>query len=177
VEQNLKLRVENMLYTEQRISTGQFADDSCSYYVKTKGEVKMSLMDVFRHKGIEVIELADKGVELRKKWENKFTDEISLSEKKSIYFDQFLWHVFSYEKLSCLKNEEAMKAFNQEPKKCCYVFYQHHDNAFMINNADKIKAEDFENEHDVYVVDKNFHWTFVHTHEYYCGPYFYKASK
>jgi uncharacterized protein YkuJ len=144
---------------------------------KTERGIKMSLMNLFRKKGIEFTELPDKGAELRKKWENRFTDSISSSEKKSIYFDQYLWHVFSYEKLSCLKNEEAMKSFNQEPKKTCFVFYQHDNNVFMINNADKLKAKDFKNEHDVYVVDENFNWTFVHTHEEYCGPYFYKVSE
>ncbi|WP_199426956.1 DUF4275 family protein [Thermaerobacillus caldiproteolyticus] len=137
----------------------------------------MGLKDVLQDKKIVVTELTNKGEELRKQWENKFADSISLVEKDSIYFDQFLWHVFSYEKLSCLKDEEAIKAFNNEIKKVCYVFYQHDDHALMLNNAERIKAEDFENENDVYVVDKDFEWTYVHTHEYYCGPYFYKPIK
>ncbi|WP_372459295.1 DUF4275 family protein [Alkalihalobacillus deserti] len=53
-------------------------------------------------------------------------------------------------------------------------FYQQSNNAYKLNNADKIKAEDFNNESDVYIVDTNFNWTYVHTHEDDCGPYFYK---
>ncbi|RDY23202.1 DUF4275 family protein [Romboutsia maritimum] len=39
-----------------------------------------------------------------------------------------------------------------------------------------MKAEDFNNEFDVYVVDKNMSWTYVHTHEDYFNPYFFKKT-
>ena len=47
----------------------------------------------------------------------------------------------------------------------------------MLENARRIKAEDIINEidgyiDDVYVVDIDFSWTYIHTHEYFCGPYF-----
>ena len=32
----------------------------------------------------------------------------------------------------------------------------------------------FADKHDVYLVDKDFTWTYVHTHEEACGPYFCK---
>ncbi|MBT2723991.1 DUF4275 family protein [Bacillus sp. ISL-46] len=30
---------------------------------------------------------------------------------------------------------------------------------------------------DVYVVDKDFTWTYILTHEYFCGPYFYQPGE
>jgi Domain of unknown function (DUF4275) len=42
----------------------------------------------------------------------------------------------------------------------------------IIENANKIKAEDFIDEEDVYVVDREFKWTYVKTHEEEYGPYF-----
>lgn len=45
-----------------------------------------------------------------------------------------------------------------------------------------IKAEDLINElngyiDDVYVVDKDFSWTYIYSHEYFCGPYFFHPVK
>jgi Domain of unknown function (DUF4275) len=111
---------------------------------------------------------------LRKKWEDQFTGIISPQEKKSIYFDQYLWHVFSYEKLPCFKEEKAMNAFNSERKDVCFVFYQHDDRTFMLTNAENLKAGDLESEHDVYVVDEHFKCAYVYTHEDFCRPYFYR---
>ena len=34
----------------------------------------------------------------------------------------------------------------------------------------------FADKHDVYLVDKDFTWTYVHTHEEACGPYFCKRG-
>lgn len=72
-----------------------------------------------------------------------------------------------------MKEEEADIAFNKELKQSCYVFYQHSDDALILENASYLNAGDFLNEEDVYVVDKGFNWTYVRTHETgWCGPYF-----
>ncbi|MFJ7976644.1 DUF4275 family protein [Peribacillus sp. NPDC096379] len=104
--------------------------------------------------------------------------------KKPIYiYDEdglcgFLWHVFSYEKKKCLKEEQVDIAFNKGQKQSCYVFYQHSDDAYILENASSLTANDFVNEYDVYVVDKGFNWTYVRTHETgWCGPYFSRKVK
>jgi hypothetical protein len=134
----------------------------------------VELIHLLKDKGILVTELVNKGEDLRKKWEGQFANSISSQEKKSIYFDQFLWHVFSYKKLPCLTEEEAMNAFHNETKNVCYVFYQNDHHAYMLTNAENLRAEDLRDEHDVYVVDQHFQWTYVQTHEWFCGPYFYR---
>ncbi|WP_429351212.1 DUF4275 family protein [Paenibacillus sp. 4624] len=40
----------------------------------------------------------------------------------------------------------------------------------------QIKA-DFDEQQDIYIFDKAFTWTYVHTHESMCGPYFYKIDQ
>jgi hypothetical protein len=76
-------------------------------------------------------------------------------------------------KKGCLKEEQADKAFNKERKSACYVFYQHSDDALILENASSFTADDLINEYDIYVVDKEFNWTYVKTHETgWCGPYF-----
>lgn len=72
-----------------------------------------------------------------------------------------------------IKITEIPKWGANEPKNACYVFYQHSDYALILENASMFTANDLYNETDIYVVDKEFNWTFVKTHETgWCGPYF-----
>ncbi|WP_428912480.1 DUF4275 family protein [Niallia sp. Krafla_26] len=133
----------------------------------------VDLISLLANKKVKVTEIPKWGTYLRKKWEDHFANHLDLHEKKSIYLDGFLWHVFSYEKREYLQKEKADLAFNNESKKSCYVFYQHSDEAFILENATGLAADDFLNEEDVYVVDKEFNWTYVRTHETgWFGPYF-----
>ena len=136
-------------------------------------------MTELKKKKIKVIEIPKWGTYLRKKWEDEFVSHLNEAEKKAIYlYDEdgacgYLWHVFSYEKRVRLQEEQADTALNREHKKSCFVFYQHSDDALILENARALRAEDFEDEEDVYVVDKEFNWTYVRTHETgWCGPYF-----
>ncbi|MFS1518814.1 DUF4275 family protein [Bacillus sp. SCS-151] len=114
---------------------------------------------------------------LRIDWEVKFTNSVSESMKHDIHFNEFLWHVFSNKLLSCLEGKEAMEAFDEIEKDSCCVFYQSHDFAWKLECANILKAKDFMNEQDIYVVDSNYKWTYVNTHEREFGPYFYQQSK
>lgn len=147
-------------------------------------ENMMDLVSLLRMKKVRVIEIPKWGTYLRKQWEDNFVNHLSDKEKKSIYlYDEdgccgYLWHVFSYERRKCLKEEQADITFNKQSKQSCYVFYQHTDDAFILENASPLTAEDFINEEDVYVVDKEFNWTYVKTHETgWCGPYFSQKDK
>ena len=130
-------------------------------------------------KNIKVTELPQKREQLRRQWESHFANHLSEKEKKAIFlYDNdgasgFLWHVFSYETKECLVGENAEEAFNSEMKSQCYVFYQHEEDAFILENASNLLAEDLSGEEDIYITDKGFNWTFVTTHETgLCGPYF-----
>jgi hypothetical protein len=136
------------------------------------------IVDLLINKRVMVTEIPAWGTYLRRQWENTFASHLSYDEKKSIYlYDDdgacgYLWHLFSYGKKVCSKEEHAKKAFNKEPKSSCYVFYQHSDYALILENSTMFTAEDLLNEYDIYVVDKDFNWTYVKTHETECGPYF-----
>ena len=120
---------------------------------------------------------------LRKQWEETFAGNLSYEEKEEIYLYQngiacgYLWHVFSYEKNDCVKDDRANQTFNNVAKNTCYVFHQHSDYALIIEGASLVTASDFMmkddfDEEDIYVVDKDFTWTYVNAHERSCGPYF-----
>lgn len=139
----------------------------------------MDLETLFKKKKIKYTHIPKWGTYLRKQWEDHFANHLSDKEKKSIYlydedgFCGYLWHLFSYQKKNCLEQEQADHAFNKEAKQYCYVFYQHSDEVLVLEHASSLHADDFINEKDVYVVDKDFTWTYVRTHETgWCGPYF-----
>lgn len=136
----------------------------------------MELVNILRNKNIKVTELHKWGAFLRKQWEDNFANHISTNEKKDIFLKDscgYLWHLFSYEKRTCLQGEEANKAFNSIPKDSCYVFYQRSNRALLLESASSFSADDLMEELDIYIVDKEFNWTYIKTHETgYLGPYF-----
>lgn len=136
----------------------------------------MDLVDKLRLKCVSIEVLDNVGKEYRKQWEEKCTVNLSNTQKSKIYLNQYLWHIFSYQQVEHLSGKEAVKAFNTIKKSECFIFYQRDDVAIKLINSKDIKAEDFENEDDIYLVDKNMTWTYVHTHEDSCGPYFYEIN-
>ena len=86
----------------------------------------------------------------------------------------FLWHIFTYGEIPCLKGREATDALHALSLKSCYQFY--YENA----PADKprvrlLNQEDFHKlpqDLDWYLCDEDFSWTYVHTHDPEIGPFF-----
>lgn len=143
----------------------------------------MDIVNRLKDKKIKVREIPGWGSYLRQRWEESFVGHLNEQEKEGIHLSYshgacgYLWHVFSYEKRDHLEQEQANQAFNNISKHQCYVFYQHSDYAFVIEDAAFIQVEDFLekddwDEEDMYIVDKDFTWTYVNTHEASCGPYF-----
>lgn len=136
----------------------------------------MDLIDKLRLKNVSVEVINNTGTYFHEQWQEKFVGNLNKYEKNKIYLDQYLWHIFSYQKVECLERDEAMEAFNNIKKNECFAFYQHDDILLKLNNLKNIKAEDFSSEGDIYIVDKSMSWTYAHTHEEHCGPYFYKIN-
>jgi hypothetical protein len=136
--------------------------------------IKSRIIELLGNKNIKFTVVNKWGQYLRGVWEDNFTDQLSSDEKKKIYLEQYLWHVFSYKKAPCLKNDQAIKEFNKviKSQSTCYIFFQHFDLALMVESSSGITSEDLALDDDVYIVDKDFKWTYVKTHEDQCGPYF-----
>lgn len=146
----------------------------------------MDLVDKLKNKNIKVKEIPKWGTYLQKEWEKNFANHLSDKEKRKIYlfdnggFGGYLWHLFSYKKKDCLEGEKAEEAFNNEPKNKCYIFFQDSEYALLLENASMFNTDDLTDETgiDMYIVDKQFRWTFVITHETgWCGPYFSRKGK
>lgn len=127
-------------------------------------------------KGVKVTEIVDEAENIIDLWDNTFAQNISEQLKEEIYYEQFKWHIFSYEKQECLEEDVARKAFDTLSKDEFFVMYQGLPIIFLYTNANKVVSKDFDSQQDIYIFDKNLTWTYVHTHESMCGPYFYKIN-
>ena len=112
------------------------------------------------------------------KWTKLFAASVPKEKRKEVHFEQFRWHLFSFELLDAMTDNVAREAFNAEPKDFVYLFLQHTKKAYLLENAHLLKAEDLDHDFiphpDIYLFSPKGKWTYVHTHESMCGPYFYK---
>ncbi len=90
----------------------------------------------------------------------------------------YLWHLFSWELAPCLTGEAARQALAE--KTDCWLFYYEYppEGKPRVRHIGAPTAETLPPESDSmsgadwYLVDKDFTWTYVHTHEEGLGPYF-----
>ena len=112
------------------------------------------------------------------KWTKLFASSVPKEKRKEVHFEQFRWHLFSFELLDALTAGDARAAFDAEPKDTVYLFWQHTKKAYLLENAHLLKAEDLDHDFiphpDMYLFSPEGKWTYIHTHESMCGPYFYK---
>ncbi|WP_226674964.1 DUF4275 family protein [Mesobacillus jeotgali] len=148
----------------------------------------MDFFDRLKSKKIQVSKTEDFGYDLRLKWEAAFASHLSPKEKTQIFLHDkggasgYLWHLFSYEKRKCEKEEQAEPAFEKQYKDTCLIFFQHSDEVWMVKDASDLKAKDLlmtDGEYaDLYIVDRDYKWTFVVTHEKgWIGPFFCRRGK
>lgn len=118
---------------------------------------------------------------VRERWLDVFTEGAAEADlgKHVLAEGNYLWHAFSWKLVPCLEGEAARKALAEVPEERFYLFY----NEYPPQGASRVrpisKAEALEMKapetfagSDWYLVDKDFTWTYVHTHEEMCGPYF-----
>lgn len=119
-------------------------------------------------------------------WDKRFDSLVSAEAKQEAthYSDRFRWHLFSFELLPAMQEDQARTVFNEIQKHDLYMFFDYADEAYRIKNAHLLIADDIEalrensplNLSDMYFFDPVNKWTYIKPHEEYCGPYFYKAD-
>ena len=71
--------------------------------------------------------------------------------------------------------EKARKAFNKCSKVAAWYIIPFERSATVKSyNNDNVTAEQIEKEIEIYIVAKDFSWTYIKTHEGMCGPYYFK---
>ena len=116
--------------------------------------------------------------ELTKKWLKVFgrnVDKKLLDEHVTSY-GNLLWHLFTWGEVPCLQGDDAKAAFDDlqyEEVIRFYDGYANHIEKVCVINKVSAKYVDKDKASDVYIVAKDFSWTYVRTHEEgVCGPYF-----
>ena len=128
------------------------------------------------NKDIKQIGMSDD--ELMKKWLSAFGKNVDkgLMEEHVTSYGNLLWHLFTWGEVACLQGEEARKAFDDLQYEEAIRFYDGYASHIeKVSTIGKVsaKAVDKDRGSDVYIVAKDFSWTYVRTHEIgICGPYF-----
>ena len=112
--------------------------------------------------------------ELIENWLSVFGKDVNkkLIKNHVTAYGNYLWHLFTWGKVPCLEGKEAFnKLKDTEAIKFYGGYTKHIENVSVIGKltADEI---DRDTDSDVYIVAKDFTWTYVRTHESNCGPYF-----
>ena len=129
-------------------------------------------------KSVKYTKLSDEA--LMEKWLFTFgtgVDKKKMEEHVTSYGNH-LWHLFTWGEVPCLKGEDAREAFDALQYEEAIRFYDgyagHIEKASVIEKI-TAKAVDKDKASDVYIVAKDFSWTYVRTHEEgWYGPYFCK---
>ena len=118
--------------------------------------------------------------EFKKEWLLHFAANISKRdiENKVVKTGNYIWHIFSWELVNSndyLTGEKARHAFNKVNKANAWYIIPFERNASVrILNFENITAEQLDEENEIYIVARDFSWTYIKTHEDdLCGPYFY----
>ncbi len=114
--------------------------------------------------------------ELIKKWLSVFGKSVDkkLIEAHVTSYGNLLWHLFTWGNVPCLKGDEARDAFDNLQYSEAIRFYDgyasHIENVSLVGKI-SAKKVDKDKGSDVYIVAKDFSWTYVRTHEIHLGPY------
>jgi hypothetical protein len=146
-------------------------------------EESNSIKDYLDNKGIKYIEYNKRQViNYKKKWFSKIVpDNIKSKAKKVCFpnnkFNNYLWHIFSYDYLDCIKNEEAKNEYINTNKDKVLILLDFHNLCFEIEDVNLIDFDFINSKQDIYITDINFNWCYINTHESCFGPYFYINNK
>ena len=115
--------------------------------------------------------------ELMNKWLSVFGAGVDkqIMEEHVTSYGNLLWHLFTWGNVSCLQGEEAREAFDELQYDTVIRFYDGYASHIeKVSVIDKISAKkvDKDRASDVYIVEEDFSWTYVRTHEDGLGPYF-----
>ena len=113
---------------------------------------------------------------VKNRWLDVFADGVSEADlgRHVLAEGNFLGHLFSWKLVPCLEGDAARQALAELPAGTAYLFYEGlwQDLPYVRPAELPLAPDFFADKHDVYLVDKDFTWTYAHTHEADCGPYF-----
>ncbi len=123
---------------------------------------------------------------VKNRWLDAFAADVSEADlgQHVLAEGNYLWHIFSWKLVPCLEDAAARQALSEMPDADIYLFYNEYPPAGIpqVRPVTKAEIEQLPQDSgtcdgaDWYLVNKDFTWTYVHTHEANCGPYFRKLN-
>ena len=116
-------------------------------------------------------------------WLRHFAKSIDKKDIEKCFVNDFIWHIFSYGLLaegSFLAGNDARAAYDEAHKSDCIFCDMFGQNGVTDKTADIYgSAESIDrNVKELYVVAKDYSWTYIKTHEGdLCGPYFMRVKE
>ena len=123
---------------------------------------------------------------VRERWLDAFTGGVSEADlgKHVLADGNYLWHAFSWKLVPCLEGKAAKQALTEVPEEEFYLFYNEYppQGASRVRPVSKAEAltmhpPEIRAGADWYLVNRDFTWTYAHTHEAECGPYFCRPAE
>lgn len=106
---------------------------------------------------------------IKDKYISIFFENLTKEEKDEIWFWQYMWHAFSYNKVESKKGNKAIESLRKHKSNDVYIIFQRNEEVLEEKNVtyEQIYNNVLDNKWDTdcYIIDKNFKWTFVLTHE------------
>ena len=138
-------------------------------------EVIDRLSEILAAKSIRAV--AEDAAPIKEAWDLAFGEAVP--DRDTVFYDQFRWHLFSYEKLPAKSGDDAREALNEKNSQRLHLFWQNEDDAWEMRNAFDLDAADVDAMaeaagSDLYIFDAEGCWTYVITHEAACGPYYFQ---
>ena len=114
--------------------------------------------------------------ELAEKWLSVFGEGVdkNLINDHVTSYGNHLWHLFTWGNVPCLSGNEARSVFDVLQYTEAIRFYGGYSNHINeISIVEKLSADSVDKDKgsDVYIVAKDFSWTYIRTHESDLGPY------
>lgn len=115
------------------------------------------------------------------KWLEVFACGISKKEIRKYVkpTGDFIWHIFSWRLLNegqYLKGNEAKETYDKIHKKDAIYIDWFRSKQTENLTCDLYTAKVLDDFDEIYVVGKDFKWTYIKTHEEHCGPYFVQSK-
>ncbi len=118
---------------------------------------------------------------IRERWLDAFAPNVpeTVMGPHVLAEGNYLWHIFTWGEIPCLKGQEATAELERLNLKNCYQFYYEYAPADKprVRLIDREEIANLPDSLDWYLTDEEFTWTYVHTHEPEIGPFFCRKNE
>lgn len=139
-------------------------------------KIKNDLRNVLKNISSNYREMSEKEtMDFVRQWFERVVPADKSEEAKKRCFsspivNNLLWHAFSF--VPCEKESHAVNMYDSLGHNDFVLLMNSEKIGFIVKNGHGLTSNIINAYNDIVITDINFRWTYVHTHESMCGPYF-----